>query len=261
MSPTRSSRPGGVCGGEAPRRAAARRSARRRASGRAGPQRTPEVGSASSGQPQAAASRAAGSATSSTVGPQTIAPRGVGGDAGGELLDVVGVGRGGVLAQLGPGTAVRAALPVGGVERLGLGRERLAQREVEVHRAGPLAGGGPVGAAGERAVMDRRLAAGLVGADLDEPLDRAPVELQLVDRLAGADLAQLGRAVGGEHDQGHARLQRLDHGGMQVRGRRTRGAGDGDGPARRLGHAEREEAGAALVEHRDRLELGSRRRA
>ena len=38
------------------------------------------------------------------------------------------------------------------------------------------------------------------------------VELELVDRLAGADVAQLGRAVGGEHDQRDARLVRLDHG-------------------------------------------------
>ena len=46
--------------------------------------------------------------------------------------------------------------------------------------------------------------------DLEEPLGGAPVEPDLVDRLPGADVAQLGRTVGGEHEQRHPRLVRLD---------------------------------------------------
>ena len=56
----------------------------------------------------------------------------------------------------------------------------------------------------------------LVVADLDEPLRRRAVDAELVDRLAGADVAQLGRAVGGQHDQRHARLARLGDGGVEV---------------------------------------------
>ena len=179
----------------------------------------------------------------------------LGGDAGGQLLHVVGVRGGGVLAQLGPRTAVGAAGPVGGVERLGLRGERLAQREVEMHRAGAAAGGGRVGPAGERAVVDGGLATGLVGAHLDEPLGRVAVELELVDRLAGADLAQLGRAVGGQHDQRNARLPRLDHGRMEVGRGGARGAGDRHRTPGRLGHSEREEARAALVEDGHGVEL------
>ena len=46
------------------------------------------------------------------------------------------------------------------------------------------------------------LAPGLVGAHLHEPLGGAAVEPQLVDRLTGAHLAQLGRTVAAEHDSG-----------------------------------------------------------
>ena len=57
----------------------------------------------------------------------------------------------------------------------------------------------------------------------------AAVELELVDRLAGADLAQLGRAVGGEHEQRNARLVRLGDRGREVR----RGGARGDRRRRR----------------------------
>ena len=55
---------------------------------------------------------------------------------------------------------------------------------------------------------------------------RIAVELELVDRLAGADPAQLRRPVGGEHDQRHAGLVGLDDGGVEVGRRRARGAED-----------------------------------
>ena len=58
-------------------------------------------------------------------------------------------------------------------------------------------------------------------AQLAEPAHRRPVQLQLVDRLAGAAAAQLGRAVGRDHDQRHARLARLGDGRVEVRARRA----------------------------------------
>ena len=158
------------------------------------------------------------------------------------------------LAQLGPGAAVLAPAPVLGVELLGRGGERLAQWEVQVHGPRAPPGGGVEGTAGQRAVVDRRVAPGLVGAHLDKPFGRASVEPQLVDRLSRSHAAQLGRTVGGQHDQRHAGLPRLDHGGVKV-GRRAAGrAGDGYRAAARLGHSQSGETGAALVDHRDRLE-------
>ena len=145
-------------------------------------------------------------------------------------------------------------------ERLVVGRrqrlvehERLAQREVQVHGAGAPGDGRLVGAEGEPAHPPQPLGRRAVGADLEEPLRRAAVELQLVDRLAGPDLAQLRRAVGGEDDERDPRLVGLDHGRQVVRGRRPARARDRRGAPALLGHAEREEAGHALVDVRPRL--------
>ena len=80
------------------------------------------------------------------------------------------------------------------------------------------------GAASARARGARR-----VVVDLEVPLGGAAVELDLVDRLPGADVAQLRRAVGGQHEQRHARLVRLDHRGRVV----GRGGAPTCRPARR----------------------------
>ena len=90
-----------------------------------------------------------------------------------------------------------------------------------------------VGAAGRRAHVEEAGVVGVVRAHLAEPADARPVELHLVDRLAGADAAQLGRAVAGEDDQRHRRLVRLGDGGVEVRRRGARGAGDRDRAAAR----------------------------
>ena len=88
-------------------------------------------------------------------------------------------------------------------------RQRLAPGQVEVDRAGArLAAGGGERPAGGRAVVQQPVVVGLVGADLAEPAHRGAVELDLVDRLAGADPAQLRRPVGGQHDQRHRRTRR-----------------------------------------------------
>ena len=76
------------------------------------------------------------------------------------------------------------------------------------------------------------------------------VELDLVDDLAGADLAQLRRPVGGQDDERDAALARLVDGGREVRRRGARRAGDDDRAPRRLRQAEREEPRAALVDVR-----------
>ena len=80
--------------------------------------------------------------------------------------------------------------------------QRLAQREVEVHRARAAVDRGPERAAGEQAHPAHALGRRRVVVDLEEPLGRAAVELDLVDGLPGAELAQLRRAVRGETSSG-----------------------------------------------------------
>ena len=96
------------------------------------------------------------------------------------------------------GRAVAAAAVVGG--QLLLAHQRLAQREVQVHRPGAALERRPVGAAGERADPAQLLGAGAPCEPTSKNhLAALAEQLELVDRLPGAVLAQLGRAVGGEH--------------------------------------------------------------
>ena len=96
-------------------------------------------------------------------------------------------------------------------------RQRLAPGQVEVDRAGPrLAAGRGQGPAGDRAVVEQAAVVGLVGPDFAEPAHRGAEGLDLVDRLPGADPAQLRRPVGAQHDQRHPRFVGLDHGGVVV---------------------------------------------
>ena len=94
------------------------------------------------------------------------------------------------------------------------------------------------------------LALAFAAADLVDPLDeRHPGEdLPLVGRLVGAGAAQPCRSVGGDRKQADTGVLRLEHGGVQIgdgcAGRRD----DGDGFARCLGQAEREEPGLTLVD-------------
>ncbi len=149
---------------------------------------------------------------------------------------------GDVWASRGPGRRV--------LRQLDLCDQRLTQREVQVHGAGPPPQGGPVGAARERADPAELLLARVVHRHLEEPLGSAAEQLQLVDRLAGAVFAQLRGAVGGEHEQRHAGLAGLDHGGGELGSRRTRGARHRHGQTCGLRHPEGEEARAALVDVR-----------
>ena len=80
------------------------------------------------------------------------------------------------------------------------------------------------------------------------PAHGAVEEARLVDGLARAGVAQLGGAVGGERDDRHTGVRRLDHRGREVgHGGAARGDDD-DRLAADLREAERDEAGAALVD-------------
>ena len=94
-----------------------------------------------------------------------------------------------------------------------LAEQRLAERQVEMDRPGARRRERPLG---ERPPRHR---IGFVGHRcVAEPPHRAPVQLDLVDRLRGADAAQLGRSVGGEHEHRHLREAGLDHGRVEVGG-------------------------------------------
>ena len=128
--------------------------------------------------------------------------------------------------------------------------QRLAQRKVEVYHPGLALKCAPVRAAGERAHPAQPPRRCLMRAHLEKPLGRLPEDLHLVDRLAGAVLAQLGRAVGREDQQRHARLVRLDRRRQQLRGGSARGARHRHRRTCRLRQPQREEAAATLVDVR-----------
>ncbi len=207
-------------------------------------------GSASTGTPRRSANAAISEATcsSSSVRPATSTVRGGRGTRPASARCPRGARRGRptVARPRGP----RA--PAGSCARRLAEDERLAQRHVEMDRTGPALERRPVGAAGElpdpahrRGVEHRR------ELELAEPLGVVAVELELIDRLAGADVAQLGRPIGGEHDQRDPAPVRLHDGGHQLRGGRPRRARDRDrAPARPRG-ADGEEPGAALVDVRE----------
>ncbi len=130
-----------------------------------------------------------------------------------------------------------------------------------MHRTGGPLQCGQVRPAGERPDESEPHRRGVGKVDLEEPLDRVAIELQLVDRLAGADVAELRRPVGGQHHQRDAGVASLDHGRRQVRRGRARRAGDRDWRGRCLGRSEREESRAALVDVREAADPPVRVRA
>ena len=101
-----------------PRRAAARRSARSRASGRGGRSARPRWARPAAASRPARPGAPRGSATRSATGPHTIAPRGAPAARSASSCTSFACGRARVLAQLGPGPAVRATGPVLGVQLL-----------------------------------------------------------------------------------------------------------------------------------------------
>ena len=142
-------------------------------------------------------------------------------------------------------------------QRLGARKERLAEREVEMHRSRGRVPRLRDGAGPERGNVVEHRAGVLRNPHLDEPAHEAPEELDLIDRLRRAGVAELGRTVRGRDDQGHARGGGFDHGGEEVRGGAPGRAHERDGAARGLGEPEGEESGRALVQRHARLDGGA----
>ena len=96
--------------------------------------------------------------------------------------------------------------------------------------------------------MEQAVVVRVVRPDLAEPADGRAVEADLVDRLPGADTAQLRRPVAGEHDQRDRGLIGLADGGVEVGGGRPRRAGDRDRLAGGVRGSESQERRRALVD-------------
>ena len=254
ISPKRRTRSGDERGRSA-RRAAAGRRPRRRASGRGGRSAAARSARRGSGSRRRGRGGRAARAARVELAAGDDHPRGARRDVLGDLVEQelpTARGRSGSTAVSGPlaaALAARAASVAVTAPSTAARRQRLAPGEVEVDRArARLAARGGEGAAGDRAVVEQPVVVGVVGADFAEPAHRGAVELELVDRLPGADPAQLRRAVGGEHDQRHRRLVGLADRRVEVGGRGARGAEHADRRAARLRGAEREEGGGALVD-------------
>ena len=138
-----------------------------------------------------------------------------------------------------------------------LSRQRLAVRQVQVHgtrRARARAEGGGERLVGERA-QHRRSARASPSASIASGTGRSASSRTvganmpgLAGGLVGADAAQLGRPVGGQQQQRHAGVMRLERGRQQVRDRGARRADHGRRHPCLASDAERREAGDALVD-------------
>ena len=129
------------------------------------------------------------------------------------------------------------------------GHERLAERKIQVHRSGRRTERFRDRATRERTPDDTHLGFVDRRSGIAEPPNRSTEQVRLVDRLARAGVTELRRPVGRAHDQRDARVRRLDHRRVEVRGCRPRSAQHHHRASAPEGEAERPERGRALVEH------------
>ena len=224
-SPTRSTR-SGACARPTRRRAAARRSARSRPARGARP--TADRPAAARPPRSANAASAAPSRGSRSARPATTTARG---RAASSLRQPVEQRRRRARA------ATAAASPTAARRRARPRPRRRAPRTApsgtsgsrneKFRCTGPGRPSTAVQNARQASCRSQRTRAGDAGwsSTSKNHLAALPVELDLIDRLPGADVAQLRRAVGGQHQQRHPRLVRLDHRRRVVRRRRPRRAG------------------------------------
>ena len=173
--------------------------------------RHPDVGSASTGHPDRAESSATASAVMPLRPPATMMPR--------PAQQRRRTGVIGVLRRTRRRIGVRRVVRRRRRERTDRAEQRIAEGQVQVHRA---ARRGRQAAGGEGA--PRALLGGLGDARVVEPPHRAAEQVGLVDGLGGADADQLRRPIGGEHEHRHVRQAGLDDRGVEVHRRGPAGA-------------------------------------
>src|SRR5262249_46787286 len=128
-----------------------------------------------------------------------------------------------------------------------LRRQRLTKGVVEMDGSSGDGECGRGGAAGEGAEIAQRVIGLLRRRDLYIPLGLHAVEPLLINRLGGAAVAQLMRAVGGQYQQGYVAEVGLHHSWQKVGGSRARGADKRDRLAQPLRQAQPKVSGGALV--------------
>src|SRR5919107_1664062 len=90
------------------------------------------------------------------------------------------------------------------------GEQRLAEWDVEVDWSGWVGPGHLHGARRCRTGVTNEFGPTIGNGHIDKPFDVAAKEVNLVDRLRRAPVAQLRRTVGGQYDQRDATQTRLD---------------------------------------------------
>ena len=156
-------------------------------------------------------------------------------------------------------------------QRPGVGHQRLAQAEIDVHRPRVVARASPHGAGlrgpvslgvdchrsrgcgrGIRPTDDRPDRAGVAPLprrlDVDLPPHRPPEDPGLDGGLVRPRVAQLPWPVRGDDDQRDAPVMRLQHRGVEVGDRSPRGRDDERGTPGHLGQPERQKGGRAFVD-------------
>ena len=122
-----------------------------------------------------------------------------------------------------------------------VGHERLLERAVHLDGTRRARRSRPRLRAGPRRTRPRRPRATSGTGGSRYARAYRPYSSRLIDRLVRAGAAQPRRAVGGQHDQRHPRLRRLDDRGEVLGGRGAARARQRDGRAGRLREPEREE--------------------
>ena len=126
--------------------------------------------------------------------------------------------------------------------------ERLAERQVGVHGT---RSPGAAARLGDQPARERTPVPATVDVGhprVGEETGGSPVEVLLVDRLRGADVASLGRTVRRADDERHAGEVGLDDGRVELDRRGAARHDDDDGTRRGEGEPDREEPRRALVE-------------
>ena len=143
-----------------------------------------------------------------------------------------------------------------GWQRAGSGVERFAEGEVEMDGAGSATHAAPFGDGTRRQRPPGVRRGGVGHARVGPPAHRASVQVGLLDGLGGADPLGFGRPVGGDCEQGDARVVCLGHRGVQLdRSGSARRDHDGGG-ARAKADSQGVEPGRPLVEAHVELDPG-----
>ena len=148
-------------------------------------------------------------------------PRGSPRNLGGKLVDAAAAGTS-WLGSARAETSIRVRLAPNIARswsrgRGSAGKQRLAEREVEMDRSGRVATSRLHGARCRRPRVTNERVVSNRNGHVDKPLDVAAKELDLVDRLRRAPVAQLRRSIRGQDEERDAAQARFDDCRQEIR--------------------------------------------